>query len=220
MDVPLNEAGPHELGFSIDAAEGETEFRNNDRSALVNVANEQYRVLYFEGEPRWEYKFLRRAIAGDEDLRVATLLRVSPNKFYRQGIDAPEQLEEGFPATRDELFGYDALIIGSIEAAFLSTAQQELIRDFVSVRGGSLLMLAGPSGLGNGGWGQSAVADVLPARLPPTSVPTFFRKKAGVALTPQGSAHADAALRRRRRGESRRMERDCPRSRTTSRSAA
>jgi len=188
IDVPLQEAGPHELRFSVDAAEGETEYRNNTRAALVNVANEQYRVLYFEGEPRWEYKFLRRAVSGDEDLRLATLLRVSPNKFYRQGIDTPEQLEKGFPTTRDELFGYDALIIGSVEAAFLSTEQQQLIRDFVSERGGSLLMLAGPSGLGNGGWGQSALADALPARLPPTSVPTFFRKKAFAILTPQGSA--------------------------------
>ena len=56
-------------------------------------------MLYFEGEPRWEYKFLRRAVSGDEDLRLATLLRVSPNKFYRQGIDTPEQLEKGFPTT-------------------------------------------------------------------------------------------------------------------------
>ncbi|MGI9261139.1 MAG: hypothetical protein ACR2QR_03835 [Woeseiaceae bacterium] len=188
VEVPLNEAGPHELRFTVDSAPDEVEFRNNDRGALVNVANEQYRILYFEGEPRWEYKFLRRAIGGDEDLSVATLLRVSPNKYYRQGIDNPEQLQDGFPKLRDELFAYDALIIGSVEAASLSLPQQELIRDFVSVRGGSLLMLAGPSGLGNGGWGQSAVADVLPARLPPTSEDTFHRKKAGVALTsPRGA---------------------------------
>ena len=114
-------------------------------------------------------------------------MRVSPNKFYRQGIDTPEQLEDGFPTTRAELFGYDALIIGSVEAASLSTGQQQLIRDFVSERGGSLLMLAGPAGLGNGGWGQSEIADVLPARLPPTSTDTFHRKKAGVVLMPQGA---------------------------------
>jgi len=186
IDVELAEAGPHQLNFSVDAVSGESEIRNNTRSSLVNVANQEYRILYFEGEPRWEYKFMRRAVGGDEDLSVATLLRVSPNKFYRQGIAAPEQLQDGFPASRDELFAYDALIIGSVEAASLSTEQQEIIRDFVSERGGSLLMLAGPSGLGNGGWGQSLIADVLPARLPPTSTDSFHRKKAGVSLTPQG----------------------------------
>lgn len=187
VDVELGEAGPHQLRFSIDGNIEEPELRNNSRATLVDVANQEYRILYFEGEPRWEYKFLRRAVGNDEDLGIATLLRVSPNKFYRQGIDSPEQLQGGFPTTRDELFTYDALIVGSVEAASLSEEQQIMIRDFVSERGGSLLMLAGPSGLGNGGWGQSAIADVLPARLPATTTDSFHRKKAYVTLTPQGA---------------------------------
>lgn len=187
VDVELGEAGPHELRFTVDGDGDEPELRNNTRATLVDVANQEYRILYFEGEPRWEYKFLRRAVVGDEDLGIATLLRVSPNKYYRQGIDSAEQLQDGFPATRDELFSYDALIVGSVEAASLSAEQQLMIRDFVSERGGSLLMLAGPSGLGNGGWGQSAIADVLPARLPATTTDSFHRKKAGVTLTPQGA---------------------------------
>ena len=187
VDVEMTEAGPHQLTFSIDGDTTEPELKNNNRSTLIDVADQRYRVLYYEGEPRWEYKFLRRAIDGDDDLSIATLLRVSPNKFYRQGIESAEQLQSGFPTTRDDLFTYDALIIGSVEAASLSTEQQELIRDFVSDRGGSLLMIAGPSGLGNGGWGQSEVADVLPAQLPATTVDSFHRKKAAVLLTAQGA---------------------------------
>jgi uncharacterized membrane protein len=188
VEVDLNDAGPHQLRFSVDGDANEEELRNNTRSTLVDVARQQYRILYFEGEPRWEYKFMRRAVGNDGDLGLATLLRVSPNKFYRQGIDSADQLQDGFPTTRDELFAYDALIIGSVEAASLSAAQQEIIRDFVSDRGGSLLMLAGPNGLGNGGWGQSAIADVLPARLPAATTDSFHRKKAAVLLTPQGAA--------------------------------
>ena len=187
VEFALAEAGHHNLHFSVEGIPGETELRNNSRSTLVEVADQKYRVLYFEGEPRWEYKFMRRAIGDDEHLRIVSLLRVSPNKYYRQGIDNPEQLEGGFPRTREELFAYDALIIGSVEAALLSAGQQTLIRDFVSERGGSLLMIAGRNGLGNGGWGQSAIADVLPVSLPPSSIGSFFRKKASVALTPQGA---------------------------------
>jgi uncharacterized membrane protein len=186
VEIELAMAGPHQLSFSVDPRDDETELRNNSRSTLVNVAAERYRILYFEGEPRWEYKFMRRAVTDDEDLAIATLLRVSPNKYYRQGIDSPEQLEDGFPATANELFAYDALIIGSVEAASLSPEQQQIIFDFVSERGGSLLMLAGPNGLGNGGWGQSALADVLPVLLPPTSTDSFHRRKVPVRLTPQG----------------------------------
>jgi uncharacterized membrane protein len=187
IDIDLQNAGYHRLQFSIDPGWDEPERRNNVRSTLVNVEEQQFRVLYFEGEPRWEYKFMRRAIDLEGDIRLASLLRVSPNKFYRQGLESAEQLQDGFPTTRDELFAYDALIIGSIEAASFSEAQLDLIRAFVSERGGSLLMLAGPNGLGNGGWGQSAVADLMPTRLPSSSTDSFTRVKAPVRLTPQGA---------------------------------
>jgi len=187
INVDLEHAGYRRLEFSIDGGEDEPEMRNNRRSALVRVADANYRVLYFEGEPRWEYKFMRRALDDDEDIDIVSLLRVSENKFYRQGLASPEELADGFPATREELFAYDALILGSVEAASLDSEQLEAIRDFVSVRGGSLLMLAGPNGLGDGGWGQSAIADVLPARLPPSSAESFHREKATVRLTPQGA---------------------------------
>ena len=198
IDFELAEAGPHELEFSLDPREGEQELRNNRRSRLVDVADDSFRVLYFEGEPRWEYKFLRRALQNDDDIRLASLLRVSTNKFYRQGLDSPEQLADGFPASREELYAYDALIIGSVEAASLTAEQQVMVRDFVSERGGSLLMLAGLNGLGNGGWGQSPVADALPTRLPLPDENSFFRVQSPVTLTPQGS---DSQLLRLASGE-------------------
>lgn len=187
VEFELAEAGPHQLEFSLDPAENEQELRNNRRARLVDVSDDSFRVLYFEGEPRWEYKFLRRALHNDDDIRLVSLLRVSTNKFYRQGLDSAEQLANGFPTELEELYGYDALIIGSVEAASLSAEQQIMVRDFVSERGGSLLMLAGPNGLGNGGWGQSPVADALPTRLPLPDENSFFRVQSPVSLTPQGS---------------------------------
>jgi len=188
LDIELFERGPQELEFTLEAVDGEQEQRNNRRSALVDVQDEDYRILYFEGEPRWEYKFLRRAIDGDEGLQLVSLLRVSPNKYYRQGIESADELADGFPSTREELFAYDALIIGSVEAALLTAEQQRMLADFVAERGGSLLFTGGLHGLGNGGWGQSLLADALPARLPPLESPSFFRRRATVRPTPQGLA--------------------------------
>ena len=187
VNFELRDAGYHRLQFSVDGSWEEPEQRNNQRSTLVKVEEQQFRVLYFEGEPRWEYKFMRRALNPEGDIRLISLLRVSPNKFYRQGLESAEQLQDGFPTTRDELFAYDTLIIGSVEAATLSEAQLELIGEFVGERGGSLLMLAGPNGLGNGGWGQSAIADLMPTTLPQLATDSFTRKKAPVRLTPQGA---------------------------------
>jgi len=190
VDIPVDAAGYHRLQFVVESEGGETELRNNRQASLVKVEDENFRILYYEGEPRWEYKFMRRALGTNSDIALVSLLQVSPNKFYRQGIESPQQLADGFPATRDELFGYDALIIGSVEAAALSDTQLDNIHAFVSERGGSLLMLGGRSGLGSGGWGQSKIADLLPVMLPPSSEISFLRERARVHLTPQGGDYA------------------------------
>jgi uncharacterized membrane protein len=81
------------------------------------------------------------------------------------------------------LYAYDALIIGSVPSAWFKPAQLQMIRDFVSERGGSVLMLAGPDGLGDGGWGDTVVGRILPARV---SADSFHRVRVPVVLTARG----------------------------------
>ncbi len=152
---------------------------NNTRSRVVALSDSPGRVLYVEGEPRWEYKFIRRALENHPGVELVSLLRTSTNKLYRQGVKDESELREGFPTSRKELFDYDALIIGSLEAAYLSGEQQRMIREFVSERGGTLLMLAGKSGLGDGGWGRTEVAQALPATLEGQQ-PGFVRQRSSV----------------------------------------
>ena len=193
VPLTLADGGFHTLSFELTRAGGEPFTANNKAYRVVAAPDRQFRVLYFEGEPRWEYKFLRRALT-DDDIRLTSLLRVSPNKFYRQGLADPAELEAGFPTAAGELFAYDAVILGSVEAAALSAAQQTLLRDFVSVRGGSLMLIAGPNGLGNGGWGESALSLALPAQLPAFGTDTFVRDHAVVTPTLYGRAVATLTL--------------------------
>ena len=62
ISLDLRDAGYHRLQFSIEGTGDEPERRNNERSALVKVEEQQFRALYFEGEPRWEYKFMRLSL--------------------------------------------------------------------------------------------------------------------------------------------------------------
>ena len=186
VDFDVGEAGVKDLRFVLDAIPGERNIVNNVQSRVIDVPAERRSILYVEGEPRWEYKFIRRAVEEGSPIRLASLLRTTPNKYYRQGIDDPTELENGFPEDRETLFVYDALIIGSFEAAALTPEQQQDISAFVSERGGSLLMLAGLRGLADGGWGNSVVADVLPAHLPDIDAQTFNRRPVKVSLTPAG----------------------------------
>jgi len=185
IDIEVAEPGQLDLRFTLDPLNGERTLANNTRGSVVDVPEGKYRILYVEGEPRWEYKFLQRALSDDPSIQLSTLLKVTPNKYYRQGIDSPDQLEDGFPVERAELFAYDALMIGSMNVAEFTAEQQMLIRDFVSERGGSLLMIAGLNGLGLGGWGDSVVSEVLPSRLTLEDA-EFIRQKAPVIITDSG----------------------------------
>ncbi len=161
----VNEAGPRVLRFRVSPQEGELVTENNAREALIDVRDRKEKILYFEGEPRYEYKFIRRAIPEGDNLIVTSLIRTADNKYMRQGVDGPDELIAAFPKTREELFAYRSLIIGSLEAAALTGDQLKMIAEFVDRRGGGLLMLGGPRAFAEGGWTGTAVADVLPVVL-------------------------------------------------------
>ncbi len=158
-------AGPRIFKFHVEPFEDELIPENNDQTVLIGIVDEQPKILYVEGEPRWEYKFLRRAIDLDDNLHMVTLLRQADGKFLRQGIETPEILEKGFPTDKAELFQYRAIILGSVEASFFTFNQLRMISDFVSQRGGGFLMLGGKNSFGQGGYVNTPIEDMLPVNL-------------------------------------------------------
>jgi len=179
------EAGAKSLDVSIDPLENEDNPNNNAIARLVNVESKQPRVLYFEGEPRWEFKFIRRALENDSSVHLVTIVRPTQNKLYRQGVADEEELKDGFPAEVEELFAYDGLILGSVEANYFTAAQQELIEQFADRRGGGVLFLGGRASLADGGYRAVDLANMLPVRLP-SAEPTFLREPAAARLTDAG----------------------------------
>ena len=94
-----------------------------------------------------------------------TLQRTAENKFYRLDVDDAEELAGGFPRTREELFAYRGLILGSVEASFFTHDQLQMIEEFVGQRGGGLLFLGGRRAFAEGGYAGTPVADVMPVIL-------------------------------------------------------
>ena len=180
------DAGVKSLGFSLGPLANEENLANNAVTRLVGVTDDKRRILYVEGEPRWEYKFIRRAEDDDKIVQVASMLRTTENKIYRQGISDPTELANGFPVRPEDLFKYQGIILGSVEAGYFTPLQQELLREFVDRRGGGLLFLGGRFALGDGGWGGSSLVDLLPTYLP-SSRSTFHRDPATVELTAAGA---------------------------------
>lgn len=190
------EAGPRLFRFKVMPQDGELVPQNNVREALIHVRDARDRILYFEGEPRFEMKFIRRAVADDRNLAVDALQRTADNKYMRifgEGAENPdEMLLGGFPKTREELFKYRGLILGSVEAGVFSGDQLQMIADFVDRRGGGLLMIGGARAFGEGGYGGTPVADALPLLIDPrtrASEPAGLARLT-VAPTRAGQAHA------------------------------
>jgi len=175
---------------------------NNSRSLLVSPAGRKRRLLLVEGAPGFEHSFMARALAGDAGLEVDTVTRKGKNAdgqdtfFVQAGGGRSASLTLGFPATREQLFAYDALVIANVEGDFFSRAQLKSAADFVAERGGGLLILGGRS-FAQKGLAGTPLEEVLPvelndrrgglvrASLNVEDLPPHNR----VALTTEGEAH-------------------------------
>jgi len=163
---------PDRKGFTkytvaVPAVRNEAVTANNETSFLIDSRDRAGRILYVEELHPWEFKFLSRALDGDPALQLTALLKTGPEKYLRLGLRHANELRDGFPAKREELFGYQAVVIGSMAASFFSQAQLQLIRDFVAERGGGFMMLGGMHALSQGGYSNTVIDELLPAQLPP-----------------------------------------------------
>ena len=182
---PVGAAGAESLTFAVEPLPGEENLSNNAVTRPILVSDAKRKILYIEGEPRWEYKFIRRAEDDDPTVQLVSMLRTSENKIYRQGISDPSELAEGFPVRPEDLFGYAGIIIGSVAADYFTPLQQELLREYVDQRGGGILFLGGRASLSDGGWDTSNLSDLLPTFLP-AGDQNFHRNPATVELTAEG----------------------------------
>jgi uncharacterized membrane protein len=154
----------------IPALDGESVTENNARSVLVSPAGRKRRLLMVEGAPGFEHSFVTRTWAGDPSLEVDVVTRKGKNGdgadtfFVQAGSGRAPALTSGFPARRDQLFGYDALVIANVEGEYFTRAQLALATDFVGERGGGLLVMGGRT-FAQRGLSGTPLEEVLPVDL-------------------------------------------------------
>ncbi len=188
VHITATEAGARTFRFRVPPQAGEQVAENNAREVLVDVRDRREKILYFEGEPRFEAKFVLRAVEDDPNLQVVLLQRTAPNKFLRVNVGSPEELAGGFPKTREELFGYRGVILGSVEADSFTLEQIRMLADFVGRRGGGLLMLGGRRAFAEGGWAGTPLADVMPLTIERAARPAPFFAELKLHPTRAGAA--------------------------------
>ncbi|HJR60697.1 MAG TPA: glutamine amidotransferase [Vicinamibacterales bacterium] len=182
----------------IPPAPGELVPENNRRSVLVQPPSRPRRVLVVEGAPGFEHSFLQRALTGDRSLEIDSVVRKGENEqgadtYYIQAARSRSgALRSGYPPDAASLFAYDALVFANVGSDQLTTPQLDSTRDFVTRRGGGLLVLGAQSFL-NRGLAGTAVEDALPVQLNrrvDSAVPAGATRAANrVSLTNAGAEH-------------------------------
>ncbi|HEY4330308.1 MAG TPA: hypothetical protein VGN88_11275, partial [Phycisphaerae bacterium] len=126
---------------------------NNEKARTVNVLDAQINVLYVEGYPRWEFRYLKNELIREPTVNISTLLLTADDGFTQDADPAVHDKVTGeeifpgalvhFPDTAQDLNKYDVLIIGDVEPTYFSPLQQNLIIDWVKTKGGGLCWIAG-----------------------------------------------------------------------------
>ncbi len=156
FQIPLvaPDAGSYELIVRAEPVEGESVMENNEAVAYLNVRGGGARVLYIEGEPRTEAKFIANALLESSDLQVDRLW-IAREPVQKWPIDLSRRLSKGV---------YDCFIIGDLDSEAIGVQGAKLIADQVA-QGAGLITLGGYRAYNAGGWDRTPLADVLPIQM-------------------------------------------------------
>lgn len=158
------------------------------RSFGVYVEERRLRVLFFEGEPTWEGKFVRRALEQTGLFQVDYFAQVSKAATAGMSENAPEQQQaeesqgaagasaqsaanspeaklHAALASAIQLNAYDAIIVGATPNTLISATESARVRDWVERRGGGLIILGGNSFAGSVAAPQGSLHALLPAEV-------------------------------------------------------
>ncbi|MEX2220103.1 MAG: vWA domain-containing protein [Phycisphaerales bacterium] len=134
--------------------------QNNRAELAIELVDRPMRVLYFDGYPRWEYRYLKNLLVREHSIQSAALLLASSRQYLREG-DLPL---DTLPRSPEDWAKFDVILLGDLPATLFSREQLEQLREHIAVRGAGLLWVGGP-GSTPGAWRDSPLADLLPFSL-------------------------------------------------------
>jgi hypothetical protein len=209
--------GIHSYRLQLQHFDDEAFASNNEYAFSVSVTDDRVRLLYIEGRPRWEFRYVKNLFASrDKTVRLQYVL-LDPDRI--PGLPPPPPVvasasaEEAVEATQlpqslAEWMKFDVVVLGDVSPQALRPDDLDAIRRFVTERGGTLIVVAGPLFMPSAYFG-TPLADVLPVtwqglaaiqQASPAGAATLPGLLAGaapagggdvfhIALTPEGRQH-------------------------------
>jgi hypothetical protein len=194
--VPLDAPGPQPLTIAVAPPAEDGRPDNDRRTITIQVADDKARVLLIDDEPRWEFRYLRNALARDPHASVEAVVFHQPSSAASGTTTYSSSLPNA-PASPsaepDPLGSYDAILIGDIAPADLGPEGWGRLESYVAERGGTLILSPGPRH-----WPMSQshevihkllpVLDLRPVIFDPTAIdPQHSAQPPGVSIAPVAS---------------------------------
>lgn len=159
-----DEPGMREWKVELEVSDEDLVSENNVRLTQVELVDRPLRVLYVDGYPRWEYRYLKNLLVREATIESSILLLSADRDFAQEGNLPITRV----PRTREEFAQFDLFILGDVQSGFFTPEQLEIMRDQVAQRGTGLLWIGGERATPKS-WDSTALADLLPMR-PPLSL--------------------------------------------------
>ncbi len=139
----------------------ETAKRNNELDGFLTVRDEGMRVLFLNGAPGNEQRFLRYSLPALDFIE----LDFFPIYTYQGARDSNWPMSE-FEAEFRDPKKYDVFILCNVDSSALSSASWDALAEAIG-KGKGLLMLGGTHSFGAGQFQQTALANMLPIKMNP-----------------------------------------------------
>lgn len=172
VELKAKPTGAGRVRYRVEAAAlpDEASTRNNAERVDVVVLDNRLRVLYVEGYPRYEYRYLKNALMREKTVEISVLLIEADEAFVQEGTDPIRR----FPDTVEELNRYDVVLFGDVDprSGWLTPAQMTMLVEFVGVGGGGFGVIAGERAVPHRLLG-TPLEKLLPVRIDPTFLGTY-----------------------------------------------
>ncbi|MBI4651381.1 VWA domain-containing protein, partial [Candidatus Desantisbacteria bacterium] len=175
---PLS-SGWHRYSIVIAPLPGEQITVNNTAVFYLPVIQEKLKILFIEGTPGLDFKFIKKILEEDKNLEINYLVYKNKNEFFN--ID--KRFLTIFPDEK-QLFKYNIIIQSSVPYSNLTDKQIVLLKNFVEKTGGGFLFLTGEN---SSGYAGSELEKILPVTFPKEHV--FYNNLFNPVLTRDGTIH-------------------------------
>ena len=136
---PEQDSGTVELVFEVDGTDADSNPKNNTALHRLRIIDEKIKVLYIEGMPRWEFRYLRWVLLRNPHLQTRFLMTEGDPDLAKMSPN----FMPGFPTNVRNIFEYDLIILGDVSSKYFKPGQLELLETQIKEHGGSLIMIGG-----------------------------------------------------------------------------